>query len=252
MRNATKKIARGTLGVIRDLFNPLLNFQEVSVLCYHSVSASAHDTAVTPAALESHLALLVKRGYIFVSLQDIAAWTKGERVLPRKAVALTFDDGYADFESAALPVLKRYAAPAAVFVIGEPAAAAYRTDEQPFLSVDALERLRQDPLVEVGYHSRTHPNLAKLADRELVGEVTPLWPAKFFAYPGGGHSPAAAAAVRTAGYQAAFTIRPVPVEKGMNLYLLPRTVVLKNMSPRDVAMRATIASRWYTFFANII
>lgn len=245
MRNAVKNLAWNILSVVRNALDPLVNFREVSILCYHSTSQSAHETAVVPQALDSHLTILKRRGYVFVSLADIVAWAKGERALPRKAVALTFDDGYADFETEALPLLKKFQAPGAVFVIGEPAAATYRTDDMPLLSQDALERLHKEPLVEIGYHSKTHPNLARMTQGDLEKEVTPPFPARYFAYPGGNHSPEATQALRAAGYEAAFTIRPVLVRPGIDPHLLPRSVILKNMTPRQVAQRTTKAADWY-------
>src|SRR5262245_8496486 len=90
----------------RDLLAPLFDFQEVSILCYHSVSQSSHPTAVTLEQFSAHLEFLRKDGCVFVSLRDIEEWQKGRRTLPKRAVALTFDDGYADFESAVLPALR--------------------------------------------------------------------------------------------------------------------------------------------------
>src|ERR1700733_13596559 len=102
MRNAVKKLAWEALFAARNVLNIFFNFREVSILCYHSISSVPFSTNVLPADFELHLQELKKRGYVFVSLADIAAWVGDTRVLPRKAVALTFDDGYADFESVVL------------------------------------------------------------------------------------------------------------------------------------------------------
>lgn len=238
---------------MRNILDPFFNFREVSILCYHSISMVAFDTSVLPADFESHLQGLKNRGYVFVSLADIVAWTKGERVLPRKAVALTFDDGYADFESAVLPLTHTYQAPVAVFAVGDVGLSrAYLGQKNSFLSPVALAELAKNPLVEVGYHSMTHPNLSEARDEDLQREIRAPFPARYFAYPGGNHSPQSAEALRQAGYQAAFTIRPVLVRQGMDPYLLPRSVILKGMSARDVCMRASKASDWYKMLADIL
>lgn len=253
MRTIAKKLLWSVLGLMRDALDPLLNFREVAVLCYHSLSDNEHETAVTPEEFVRHMDALAARGFVFVSLGDIAAWVRGERALPRKAVALTFDDGYADFETTALPVLKKFQALGAVFVIGEPQSTEWNLNEEPpFLTQDALARLKQDPSVEVGYHSRTHPNLAKLSEGELQKEVTPPLPARYFAYPGGDHSPAAAQALRAAGYEAAFTIRPTLVRQGQDRMYLPRIVVLKSMTAREVARRTGCAADWYFSLARLL
>lgn len=229
----------------RDILAPFSGVPEVAILCYHSVSESGHPTAVRPSVLETHMDFLKRMGHSFVSLEDIAAWHDGTRALPARAVALTFDDGYADFETAVLPLLKKFNAPGAVFTIGETGEAQYRVDDQPFMTPEALARIAQEPLVEIGYHSRTHPNLDDLPEYSLPAEVTPPSNMRFFAYPGGHHSQEAVRALERAGYQASFTIRPVCVTKDADLMLLPRTVVTKGMRPWQLRFATTRASLWY-------
>lgn len=250
MHNLAKTLLWYALGLIRNALDPFVRFKEVSILCYHSISDSLHETAVTPEMLESHVMLLRNRGYVFVSLADIVAWAAGERALPRKAVALTFDDGYADFKSRALPAIGKFGAPATVFVVGSDHAAQQHLDAVPLLTEVELDALRANPSIEVGYHSKTHPNFTKLTGEELVREVEPPFPSRYFAYPGGNHSKEAVQALKVAGYTAAFTIRPTLVHRGTNPYLLPRSVVLKSMTPGDVVLRASKAADWYFTLAR--
>lgn len=51
-----------------------------------------------------------------ISLEDGAERIRSGRALPRNAVSFTFDDGYKDFQTNALPVLKRYDAPSTVYI----------------------------------------------------------------------------------------------------------------------------------------
>ena len=251
MKDLLKNLLREILFFLRNALDLFFNFREVSVLCYHSLSNNEHETAIAPSEFAKHLDALVAKGFVFVSLSDVVAWAQDVRTLPRKAVALTFDDGYADFESVVAPVLKKYKAPSIVFVIGEPEATGWNLNEEsPFLSQEALEHLRQNSLVELGYHSKTHPNLVRVSEGDLQKEVTSPFPARYFAYPGGNHSPQAVSVLRGAGYEAAFTIRPVLVRQGMDPYLLPRIVVTKDMQPRDVLMRVSKAADWYRALSN--
>ena len=241
MRQTLKNLAWRLLFLLRSTLDPLVRFREVSVLCYHSISDSTHETAVTPAAFTAQLEALQKAGYSFVSLEQVVAWVKGKGTLPRKAVALTFDDGYADFATTVLPLLQKYDASAAVFVMGTPPEAW----DAPLLTSEALAVLQSNESVTVGWHSATHPNLARLNSDMLEQEIKAPFKTAYFAYPGGNHSPQAASALKDAGYEAAFTIRPVPVKQGMDPYLLPRTVVTSRMSARDVVMRTSKAAQWY-------
>lgn len=241
-----KYIVQRILLAVRDISSPLFRAPEVSILCYHSIGSSESDTTISPEQFENQLTRLQRSGAQFVSLEKIVEWIQHGAVLPRRVVAVTFDDGYADFETAALPILKKYDAPATVFVVGNEAAArGYLGTSIPLLSAEAIERLRAHPLIQIGYHSATHPNLARLGPDELVGEVVRPSGVRYFAYPGGNHSPEAVQTVREAGYKAAVTIGWDLVQKNTNPLLLPRSVILRHMPLWRVRMATTRALNWY-------
>jgi peptidoglycan/xylan/chitin deacetylase (PgdA/CDA1 family) len=87
------------------------------VLLYHRIAQAASDPqllCVTPEHFAEHIEM-VAESYEPVRLADlVAALRAGE--LPSRAVAITFDDGYADNLAAAKPVLERNGVPATVFV----------------------------------------------------------------------------------------------------------------------------------------
>ncbi len=87
------------------------------VLLYHRVAELESDAqwlAVTPERFAAQMDLLRSR-YRVVSLRELTHCLREERV-PRNAVVVTFDDGYADNLHNAKPILKRYGIPATVFV----------------------------------------------------------------------------------------------------------------------------------------
>jgi peptidoglycan/xylan/chitin deacetylase (PgdA/CDA1 family) len=63
---------------------------------------------------ERHIAFLA-RNFDVLSLTEAASRLRSGR-LPKRACCVTFDDGYADNLTVALPILQRYQAPATVFV----------------------------------------------------------------------------------------------------------------------------------------
>jgi peptidoglycan/xylan/chitin deacetylase (PgdA/CDA1 family) len=87
------------------------------ILLYHRVAAPVTDPwrlAVHPDRFAEHLAVLRDGGYQPVALDELVASLRRRR-LPRRAVAVTFDDGYADNLEAGLPLLERFGIPATVF-----------------------------------------------------------------------------------------------------------------------------------------
>lgn len=88
----------------------------VVVLVYHRVTSLERDPqllAVDPARFDEHVRALAARWDV-ISLPDLAQAVHTR--LPRRAVALSFDDGYADNLHEAAPVLERYGVPSTVFV----------------------------------------------------------------------------------------------------------------------------------------
>jgi peptidoglycan/xylan/chitin deacetylase (PgdA/CDA1 family) len=92
------------------------------VLMYHRVAAPASDPwglCVSPAHFQEHLGALRDWGATILPLADLLAAAEQKR-LPKRALAITFDDGYADNYHTAFPLLERSAAPATLFVATGP------------------------------------------------------------------------------------------------------------------------------------
>ena len=87
-----------------------------AILCYHRVGIGGIPlfSELPPEVFEAQMRFL-RRYYRVVSLDEICE----EMERPTKnghAVAVTFDDGYRDLYTQALPILKRYQIPATVFL----------------------------------------------------------------------------------------------------------------------------------------
>ncbi len=231
---------------LRNILDPIFHFTEISVLVYHSLSVDSSEPSILPEIFEEHLRLFKKNGSTFVSIPQVVSWRRGKENLPKKSIAITFDDGYADFETAALPLLEKYNVPVTLFVVGsEDASRGVLGNHQPLMTPEAFSRIRNHPLVTIGYHSRSHANLSKMDREAVLAEVTPPVPLAYFAFPGGAYSRAAIAIVHDAGYEAAFSIKPTLMTRNSPRYLLPRNVITNKLEPWEVVLRTTIAISWY-------
>lgn len=120
-REAVKKafVASGALGFAHKLAAPA-----AVILRYHSIQDRpeqfAHtigcDSIHSTSVFERHMELIARR-FSAISLDDIALFLKGDKALPQRAVAITFDDGYKDNVRFAAPILNRFGISGTFYVL---------------------------------------------------------------------------------------------------------------------------------------
>jgi peptidoglycan/xylan/chitin deacetylase (PgdA/CDA1 family) len=151
---------------------------KIPVLMYHEIAGrqdTASRLAVTPEAFASQLAYLSEQGFTTISVAKLASALAGEPGrLPDRPVVITFDDGFADFHGAALPVLRRYGFTATVFVT-----TGWIADSGPHEAGNRPGRMMSwsqireaaDAGIELGAHSHSHPQLDQLSAGTLRDEL---------------------------------------------------------------------------------
>lgn len=208
----------------------------VRILGYHRVSNDRDVLAVTPERLRRQLEEVRRSGATIVRLDQ--ALDDLQNGLDRRHVCLTFDDGYLDNLTQALPILKQFGAPATMYVptqllTGNPDYYWYPGAQPAALAPDQLADVVADGTFDIQSHSWSHPSLPSLDDaaaaREIVtsrdeiaalgGEVTS------FSYPAGLYGPRDVALVRGAGYRAAVTTRAGLNLIGHSPFELRRTMI---------------------------
>ena len=92
------------------------------VLMFHRIADPHKTLCLNPRLISStppvfaRIAELLARDYYVASLDEALDAVVRKQPLPERAVLLTFDDAYRDFETNAWPTLKRYGLPATLFV----------------------------------------------------------------------------------------------------------------------------------------
>lgn len=130
------------------------------VLAYHDITRSGEPVtdpyAVNARALIGQLEWLRAEGYHFVSLQDVLDDRARRRALPSRSVLLTFDDGFESVYTQVFPVLKAFAAPALVAIVGQWLENDPPSERPAGMAVLQWAQLREmvaSGLVEVASHS---------------------------------------------------------------------------------------------------
>jgi peptidoglycan/xylan/chitin deacetylase (PgdA/CDA1 family) len=198
----------------------------VPILLYHSISSDPlpliGDYAIDAETFAAHLDLVVERGLeplTVSSYLDSVAARDAQRL--ERAVLITFDDGFADFASAALPELRERGLCSTLYVTtgllpGGPEPPLDDRIAARMLDWSQLPSLAAHGDVEIGAHSVSHPHLdtlgAERAEREIAGSKRALEDAlgsevQTFAYPHGYSSPRVRDQVREAGYRGACGVK---------------------------------------------
>ena len=149
------------------------------ILCYHNVGPgpSAGRFAllhVAEAKLERQLWTLRRIGLPGLSMTE--GLGRLGRGAGRGGVILTFDDGYADTLTAALPLLRRYDCRAICYVVSDCIGGHNRWDDgegrerQPLMTREQIG-LWLEAGMEIGSHSCSHPWLDKLGEADAVREI---------------------------------------------------------------------------------
>jgi polysaccharide deacetylase len=111
-----------------------------------------HD--VTREWLEPRLRYVAESGYRTVACDEIARLVVDGVRPGGRAIALTFDDGWASAWSVAMPLLKQYGLSAILFVI--PGRVAEAGADSPFVTWPQLRELQASGVFDIQSHTRSH------------------------------------------------------------------------------------------------
>lgn len=194
-------------------------YQTVPILSYHRFGPKPGRMVVTPAAFTEQMAYLARNDYRVIRLADLIGFLEGKKPLPRRAVVITIDDGYASTYQYAYPLLKKYRFPATAFVYSDFVTAS------DALNWDQMQEMVASGLIDIQPHSKTHANLivrfageseeqyvARL-DTEIITPLTLLRqrlqvPIISFAYPYGDANKHVVERLAQARYRLGVTVNP--------------------------------------------
>ncbi len=247
----------GIRNLIPYLFLPLaypehLMRPAVRILMYHRVTRlpGYDQLTVTPERFEEQIAALKSRWHVVTLAEALATLESGGPRAPTAVV--TFDDGYRDNLVNALPVLRKHAVPATIFVTARFSDGSQRhpryADEPGRLHLDweEIATLAREPGISIGSHTLTHPYLTRLddrtAEREVAGSRDEIAQhigrdVDFFCYPSGDLTARERALAAAAGYRAAVSVCPGGNRDARDRFALRRTEVTDRDGARELLLK---------------
>ena len=227
---------------------------KIPILMYHQIDeppqrgTALRGLIVAPSSFAWQMRMLRLMGYKGLSMRDLEPYLHGEQ--QGKVVGITFDDGYQNNLTHALPALKANGFTATCYGVssmvgGTNAWDAGKVAQKPLMT-------KQDLLawhgagMDVGSHTQTHANLKELPDEaarqqivqskaeleQLLGDEV-----RHFCYPYGWFQAQHEEMVHTAGYVTATSTRRGRVQAGDNPYALNRIMVARATNPIQFAAK---------------
>lgn len=147
--------------------------RQLYVLMYHSVAPDGTDCnawTITTGTFREHMQYIADAGYSVVGPSDLVS---GEP-LPERCVMITFDDGYADNFTNALPILEEFEYKAVVALI----TSCMGDDGQFWMSWDMCRQAAEGGWLELGVH--THDTHRYPGIQRLEGETQEEYEARLF------------------------------------------------------------------------
>ena len=237
-----RRVKRAALAVARVASRPDPATRRI-VLCYHSVHPNRQYASSTPELFERQVEWL-KAHCRVTTLADVVTNRNTDSGTP--LVAITFDDGYEDNHSYALPILSKHGVPATFFITAglvnrDPTVLRrlqwlWGCDLDDIVPLDwAQVRELHASGMDIGSHTYSHPNLARLSaveaehelrrSREVISDQLGV-AVDLFAYPFG--KPAVhfttttTDVVRAQGYRMAAAVTFRGVRDSDSVYSIPR------------------------------
>jgi peptidoglycan/xylan/chitin deacetylase (PgdA/CDA1 family) len=235
------------------------------ILTYHRLLKEAPPAGADPkrisvsrAQFRSHLAWLSRLGYKTLSLADYPGMLRRYRAPPARRFAITFDDGYEEVLTLALPLLQEFGFTATVFAVpGELGGSnAWDDGHARLLSAGQLRTLQRAGIT-IGAHTSSHVHLPRvkpgIAEREISESKKRLEdvlgrPVTTFAYPYGESNSTIEAIVQKAGFEAAFSTDRAPRDHILDLYRLRRVVIFPRTNAWELLWKV---QTWYPAYQDM-
>jgi peptidoglycan/xylan/chitin deacetylase (PgdA/CDA1 family) len=249
----------GAMWMHERMFGPRF----LTILLFHRVNDSIPEDGLTVRTSRFRsICQMLRQRFQVVRLEEVFTLLREGRPLPRRTVAITFDDCYADNLQAA-QVLCDYGLPATFFIPTGYIGTSLRFDWDrtlPPLPNLTWDQVRQIVRLghDIGSHTVNHVNLglaprevawAELVDSRQAIEEQLQRPCRYFAYPFGGvkhFRPEYLPLVEQAGYEGCFSAYGGFVRPDADPRMLPREAVpyFKSLSHLELHLSGCL-HWWY-------
>jgi len=230
----------------------------IPILVYHSVGRNNSFFTVTPDEFARQITYLTRK-YTIVSLEDVFEFVTGRRDLPKKSVAITYDDGYYDNYLNVFPYVKKYGVPIAIFLVSGYVGKEMTLGNIPLKMLDwsDIKEMSKNG-VTIGAHTYSHPDLRRVSLKEAKAQIKLSkdeieeaigHQVDFFAYPKGAYKTSLFEVLTSLDFKAAFGGDGL-TRRGEERYALKRVSIDASVNFFTFKAKLTVATEWYRKVEN--
>ncbi|GAA0606979.1 polysaccharide deacetylase family protein [Thalassospira tepidiphila] len=208
------------------------------VFMYHRFGEGEYpSTNITMEQFDQHVKELTSGPYTVMGVPQIVSALADGKGLPDRTIGITVDDAYRSVYEKAWPVFREHNLPFTVFVSTEQLDSGYAN----YMTWDMVRELSKAG-VTIGGHSQNHAHLpdfdidrvkAELANSAARFEEELGYVPEIFAYPYGEANGEVIAAVKEAGYRAAFGQQSGAMHTESDFMYLPRYALNEHYGAMD-------------------
>jgi len=231
-----------------------MSVSSIPILMYHSVAserkgAKLRGLSVSPFLFKVQLYTLKLLGYKGLSLTKLIPYLTGKR--KGRVFGITFDDGYQNNFTKALPILVKLNFTATCYIVAD------NINGTNYWDIDkgvSKKKMMSDKEIsnwigagmEIGSHSSNHVKLSKCKSEILKKEIfdsKETLEKKFkvsvnhFCFPYGDFSEMTIRTVKEAGYKSAVTVKRGKALVNADFYTLPRVLVNHRTYPHLLILK---------------
>lgn len=235
-----KRIKRKIYKAFHPSFGEVWMLHRVVPESQLSPLAKQRNLEVTPDFLEQRIVSYKKKGYHFVTIDQVCDALSGRTKCIKPFVCITLDDGYADNYQYAYPIFKKHDIPFVIYITPgfvDGTIPMWWYDKMPLMmNWHQILILSNDELCTIGAHTLSHPRLGQIAPVQARQEIKLSMQIieeklhikiNHFSYPHGDYNSVVRQMVSDEGFKSSVLVWGGKVRLGQNPFEIPRIPIIQ-------------------------
>jgi peptidoglycan/xylan/chitin deacetylase (PgdA/CDA1 family) len=236
-----------------------LNCGNTVVLCYHGICSDHRER------FQWQMSRISGRAVEMGKLTQV----KPSCNMTSPKICITFDDAFVNLLDNVLPILEEFQIPATIFAVtgnlGDTPKWAISANHpeagEKTMTSEQLVMLSKNPLIRIGSHTQTHPDLSKLSPDQVLWELTESKknlgkllgkPVEDLALPHGAYNEKVLHIAQEVGYKRIYTLEPNLVKENQEMGVIGRFSTSPDVWPIEFYLTCCGAYSWLRLFRRSV